>query len=43
VAQLWVADHPGVDGFCVQPIGDSILRLLFQFAKLRQIQAPSLP
>jgi hypothetical protein len=36
-------DHPGVDGFLVQPIGDGILRLLFQSAKLRQIKAPSLP
>jgi hypothetical protein len=36
-------DHPGVDGFLVQPIGHGILRLLFQSAKLRQIGALSLP
>jgi hypothetical protein len=35
-------DHPGVDGFLVQPIEDGILRLLLQSAKLRQIKAPSL-
>jgi hypothetical protein len=38
-----VADHPGVDGFRLQPIGDGILRLLFQSAKLRQTKDPSLP
>jgi hypothetical protein len=35
-------DHPGVDGFLVQPIDDGVLRLLFQSAKLRQIESPSL-